>query len=581
MTLRLIAPGRPALLGTGRLDLTTAVTPSLGIGSPTTLTLSDFKTFTVGVQPIVQRAAGQTYANLTVPFTFTGPAPADVQARVISSSNGTVIAPWASLTGVVISGLTGSGVLTPVPQGTNYLLQIRDGLNPTNSATISNGVTPFGVGVIFLFEGQSNMVLLLGGNYTDPVPGSSLNEWAYYNSLVGTGTPGAVFDAYGWHADGGSGASFNTGPFGGSSAFAATANVPMFMRMVATALQAKYGKSIPVGIIPWAFNATGIGAFLPSNTAQLAGNSGVAGGSIGLKSSTDYFCGDFEGFLWHQGEADAGVSPATYATELQSLYQGFLTLLAPFGRGPADFYFGVDILGNYGPADEPSIETIRQGEMTFIAGARAGTLSGQASIWSNVDCGCNCIDLTTQSGLHLATDAAIRTGMRRMIQGVLKFLGASTNGPSGLPFGARGPVLNPVYSRNGLVVTFSVIHEGGTALTVPTPANPPTGFYANTAADFSGTYITPTVALVNSDTQIQLTFPTGTAFPVYVKYMGGRIGETSVYTSSLGVSYTPSCNPDFSNAIYDNVVYPSYATGSDIEALSMPMQPTNGAITVS
>lgn len=583
MSIRLIAPGRAAF-SANKWQLLSTTAGSTGggdsgggaPGSPDTLVLADFYKVTGArgdYQPIVQRKAGTTSADVPVLFSYTGNAPTNIEARVIRASGGAVVKDWTALGGLNATGTTGQGTLPGVPQGEGYLLQIRDGWNPTNAATISNGSTAWGVGVIFLFEGQSNMVMLLGANAFATVAGLSQTEWDYY--LAGN-VPGSVFDKAGWHAP----SNGSNGDTAGSNAGSATGNYLRYLRIVAAALKTKYGITVPVGGVGWAFNANSIEAFLPPSGGHyldLIKATGTKLGTIGFASPGNYYAGDFEGVFWHQGEANAANTPASYVTKLQTLYQGYLDYVAPFGRTAEHLYFGVAVLGNYSPSQEPLIENMRQAELTFVADARAGTLSGQSSPWPLVDVGVNCIDLAIgPDGLHISDEAMQKRGMARMIQGVLKTIGAAQAGPSGNSFGARGPSLD-TWTRNGLVVTFNVVHEGGTALTVPNVPNPPTGFYCNTAVDFSGTYIKPSVALVNNNTQIALTFPGGTTFPLYVKYMGGKIGNT-VFDSD---GYVDSCYPNFSNAIYDNVSYPTGTTGTDVEAMGLPLLPSNGAIQIT
>ncbi len=514
--------------------------------SPTTLTLSDVWTGYSGAQPILQRYQLEDYGNLPVLFSYTGSDPNGIQARVIKSVGGTTVVDWTDLDNLTASSGTGEGYLNGVPLGDGYKVQIRDGWNPANGSTISNGATVWGCGVKFAFWGQSNMLQTIGTSYTLVVPGTAVSELTYWGSHP---VHGSVIDNAGTH-----------GPTAGSagapgSIITALGNICAFMRIVAAGLYAKYGYHVPVGIIPWAFSSTSITLYKNGGTHwnTLVNNSGTnaATKNIGFSSPKNYMMQDFEGFFWHQGEADqAAMSSATYQGHLQTLNSNLLTHVAQFGRTAATFNFNPAVLGNYGTANCPSIENIRAAVGNYETWAAANSLPKSRIGWTT-------IDLDTASGggagLHFVGVSDMQKSMRRCIQTALFNLGASANGPSGSPFSGRGPTINMTPSRNSLVVTLSVVHEGGASLQVPTPASAPTGFYANTLADFTGTDITPTVALINSNTQIELTFPGGTSFPVYVKYMGGKIGSTV----TDGQGYTASCHPNYTNAIYDNVSYPS------------------------
>lgn len=516
-----------------------------GQSSPTTMALVDMQTSKAGVRPIVQRKAGTTAADVPVLFTYTGAAPSRPEARVVRYAGGAVVRDWAPLTSLSASGGSGAGRLAGVPQGIDYLLQLRDGLQPENSATRSDGVVPWGVGVVFLFQGQSNMISTLTGRYLDTVPGSSpaRDEYAYFNAGL---INGAVFDSAGWHAP----SNGSNGPSGSTPT--ATGNVIAFMRIVAARVQALYGYPVPVGIIPHAYNATGIGAFQPGGNYynELFGRSGATVGAIGLASPGNVYAGDFEGVMYHQGEANVADTTAVYSDKLRVLYEGYLAYVAQFGRTANHLLFGPAVIGTM---SSTNIESIRNAYAHFESYAK-----GRG--WNRVQVGWMTTDLALTDGLHFGGAAEQRRSMRRAIQTVLKYMGAAT-------FSGRGPQLSPVAARAGDVVTLSVVHEGGSALATAN-AGAPAGFYVNAAADFSGADITPAVTLANGNTQIQLTMPGGTAYPVYVKYLGARIGTIT------------SAQPDISNPVYDNVQYPTGATSTDVEALGLPLLPTFAAIRV-
>lgn len=524
--------------------------------SPTTLTLTDYQVAHAAVNPIIQRSAGLTTGNVPVLFTFTGSSPSNIEGRIMQGA--TVIQTWTSLANATINGNTGLGYLNNIPQGLGYTVQIRDGLQPANSATISNGVQLFGIGCVFILSGQSNMAGSMSANYNQFVPGTSTGEYYYF---TGGNVNAALFDTYGWHSpsNGGNGVS-------GTMSDTSGGGLCMFLRLVSTQLAVKYSKSIPVGLIPWAFGGTSIDAFNPSGAryTSLFNGSGSTGGTIGFLTPKNIWAGDIEGFIWHQGEADQAISAASYTAKLTTLYQAHLTYVAQFGRSASQFLFAPAVLGVYTPANCSTIENMRNAVANFET---ATALSTARIGWTTIDCDTS---FGSGAGLHFVKDADKFKSIKRMIQTVYKFLGIST-------FGGRGPTINTTPARSGLNVTLSIVHEAGTAISLPTLASAPTGFYANTAADFSGTDIVPTASLINSNTQIQLVFPGGTTFPVYVKYMGGKIGSAVVD----GQGYTASCNPNILNCVYDNVSYPTNATGTDIEALGLPLLPTVGSITIT
>lgn len=547
--------GRLLLVG-GRFLTTGGATaePPAGGSGTLSLTLDDFKTGHTGAEPVIQRRAGTDFGTVPVLFSYTGTVPLNVQARVVSADGGAVVKDWTSLTGVSANEttLTGLGELPLVPLGADYLLQIRDG---NNTATASNGSKRWGVGVCIALMGQSNMAgTTEAGSYTNIVPGTSQTELDHF---LGTALAGSYFGSSGFVMPT---SSPGTGSTSSGSAIGLAAGGSLaFLRIAGQALKTKYGKRVPVCMIPWAFSNNSIGTFLPGGTnyAKLFGGSGTAAGSIGFASPRNYWAGDFEGVMWHQGEANSSSTRAAYLADLKSLYQGFLDYVAPFGRTAQDLFFAPAVLGVYG--NLPNIENIRGAVLDLDAFARANN-------WPNVRAGWNCIDLDTvegSDGLHFVNISGgnqYRTwSHRRMMQSVLYMLDCAT-------FNGHGPRLTTA-TRSGDVATVTVSHEGGTALAARNSGVALTGWLANTAADFTGTDIAVTAAIASANT-ISVTFPGGTTYPAYLKYMGGRIGNVNSY------------HPDVTNPVYDNAQYPTGCTGTDLHT-GLPLLPTPDAIEVA
>lgn len=556
MRLKLASNGRLRLSGSGKFLRTADPTAPTIPGGTTSLTLVEYATSYFTADPVMQRKAGHDYADAPVLFTFTGAAPANVQARVVYKVGGAVVIDWASLVSVSIAGDTGVGTLLAVPIGADYALQIRDGTQPANGPTISNGAQAWGVGVMALGVGQSNFVsTVTGGNYANIVPGSSLTELAYFASA---GAAGSFFDNAGFHgASNGS-----AGPAGSSNAPSTGGGSLKFLRIVAAGLAAKYGRKIPVGFTPWAFNSTGISEYLPSTAGgklnTLLYNSGATPGTIGFASSKLVIPagGDFEIVFMHQGESNSSGTRAAYFNSLKQMYEELLAYVAPRGRTAADLAFLPAVLGVYGAT--AGVEKIRGAVLDLDAYARANG-------WPKVRAGWNCIDLDPTDGgdvgLHFrdTNEPYATRSMARAIQSVLWVLGCAA-------FSGLGPRLGPVVSRVGTVATISVVHEGGTLL-VTRNGGAPSGFYANTLLDFSGTAVPVTMAIASSST-LTAAFPEGTVFPVFLKHAGGAAGSVNSY------------HPDISNVVCDNAVYPTGTIGADVQT-RLPLVPTPDAITIN
>lgn len=520
-----------------------------------TLVLRNFYTTNSTAAPVVQRKAGQLHGDVPVLYDFTGGAPTIPQARVVKVGTGVVVKDWTTLVDISVDGLTGLGTLQGVPQGCDYLLQLRDGYQPNKPETISNGTVRWGVGVCILFMGQSNMIgTMAAGSYASIVPDTSQTEDAYWN---GGNVKGAPFGSYGFHKPSSSNGT-------GSGITSISGGVFAAMRILSKALEVKYGYAVPVAVIPWAFDNHAIYRFLPGGD-RYSGlyNIGTAPGGIGLNSPGNYYAGDYEGIAWHQGEADASSSRSVYFDKLKQLYQASLNYVQPFGRTAQDLFFLPAILGVYGSSTYGSIENLRGAVLDLDAYARANN-------WPRVRAGWNCIDLDPADPNDGVADTLHFQNVpggnqyrswshRRMIQSILYQLGCST-------YSGMGPKLSPSATRVGNIATVTIVHEAGT--TISTRGDVPlTGWYANTLANFTGTDIAVT-AVVSSANTVDVTFPSGTTFPVYLKYMGGRLGDVSSY------------HPDLSGALYDNVAYPNGTTGTD-QFVGLPLVPSVDAITIN
>lgn len=544
--------GKLRLVG-GKPLLTPAPVVVVVGGATTGLTLVDFQSSWATAKPVIQRKPGSIMGDVPVMFNFTGSAPAGIQARVVKSAGGAVVKDWTALSTITVLGQTGLGTLVDVPQGVGYLMQVRDGSQPANAPTISNGVQVWGVGVCILYDGQSNMVSTLnGGSYADIVPGTALSEFNYFASA---GAVGSLWDGSGFHGP----SNGSNGPGGSSNAPSLGGGTLSAMRIIANGLQTKYGYPVPVCLILQAFNGAAIASFFYNNAGgtfyTLLNSSGTTPGTIGFASPKNMIPGDFEGVVRHQGEANQSDSRASYFADLKTLYGGYLAAVAPHGRTAADLFFVPAVLGVY--ASQLGIEKIRGAVLDLDAYARANN-------WPKVRAGWNCIDLDPtdggDSGLHFrdTNQPYAKRSARRSTQAALFQLGCSS-------FSGLGPRLSATATRAGLVATLTVLHDGGSSV-VTRAGGAPSGFYANTAADFSGTAIAVTASIVGN--AVQVTFPTGTVFPAYVKYMGNAINSALSYL------------PDISNAIYDNVQYPAGATGSDVFT-GLPLVPTPDSIAVN
>lgn len=530
----------------GRLiSLNVGATSSGAPSSPLVVTLEDMKSGHTLADPVFQRKAGSWsdadagWADTAVLFATTGEVPANPQARVVSAIDGTVIKNWTTLRAVTTtSGTSAMGYLDAVPAGGDYLLQVRSG---GEGSPVSNGIQRWGVGVCVLAMGQSNMVnMMSAGSYTDIPPGSTQDEVKYFQN----NRPGAFFGTSGWASTGGTNGTGVTSV--GGNVNISTGGALSFLRITGKALSTKYGRKIPVCLIPWAFNGNSISAFLPGggNYNTLFNNSGTAAGSIGFKSPLNYWGGDIEGVVWHQGEADQAGGRAAYLQNLKDLYTGLLAYVAPFGRTAADLFFLPGLLGVY--ANLATIENIRGAGLDFDAYARTNN-------WPRARIGWNCIDLDPSDGgdgLHFIDVAGgnqyRRWHVKRMTEAVLHQLRCA-------PAPTRGPRISGAVRGANNTVTLSVEHDGGTALALRNPGSAATGWSASN----NGAAVAVTTVEITGVNTIKLTM--AGAF-THVGYMRGMY-------------------PSVTNPVYDNRSYPTGCTGIDV-FVGLPLLPTPDLIEV-
>lgn len=542
---------------------------------PTTaLSLVDYRVAKAGAQVVMQATAGQDYTHAPFLVNFTGGLPLDMQTRVMRS--GIVIKGWTPAAGVTdLSGGLCLAVAPEVPLGEGYVLEVRLASQIGNYATTSVGVQKWGVGFVGGFWGQSNGNSLLNcSDRNAPVPGgvpetgAAITEHGYW--LSGR-VPGYLFSPNGWtYPDA------NTNASGGRL---------MFLRLVCKGLEAKYGRKVPVGLVPWCWDSTPIAQFLPTAAtapftavhtywdALVKGNGTMAAGTlrssgynqVGFASPVNFWTGDLSFVCYCQGEHNNSTARAVYLGSMNQLHGNALAYVGNFNRTAAHFGFFPAVLGPYGLVGATvgtGIENIRGAVHDFEAAAAA---AGQP----HARIGMSCVDLDTSKndGLHFKDIAGgfpyATWGMKRFIQTVLHFLGVP-----GANYSGAGPHLASTATRDGNDIYLTVNHiRPGATLTARTPGDPLTGWVASTTSTFEALDV-PVVASIHSANQIKLVRQSGATWPIYVKYMGAKPGTVA------------SMRPDVTNPVYDDSPYPTNEH-EEGQVDGFPVRATPDSITVS
>jgi hypothetical protein len=542
-----LAGGKPLILGMPGAAQPPGTTPP-DTSAATSLAMVDWymqnvSGFTSRFNIQTTAASNDTTADVPVIFTFAGGAPAVVQARVIDD-NGTAVVDWTDITtSVQVSGNTCLGYLPGVSAGIGYLREVR-----VSASVKATDTVHFNIGWNVLPWGQSNNVGTLEGNKSgsDPVPGTALTELGYYN----TNGTAAFFGEYGFVPAG-------TNQVSIASYSPVYAGGQALARFIGTALQSKFGRKVGVALNPWARNGTSLGQFVDTGGAcTMLDNTGTVGPNIGLSSPKQFVTGDYRIVSWHQGETESGsITRAQRKADLKRFCQAHINHVAVYGRSPSQLTFLFALMGVGNPVH---MEILRGAVLDLIADPTV-----QAAGW-DVRIGWNCIDLDpdiASDGLHFKGTFQTQS-LYRLAQACMHVAD-----PVGVPKGAEGPRLTGAFTRAGSDITLTVAHSSGTGLVAKSPGSAITGWYANTAADFSGTDISLSNITIVDATHIRVT-ATGAPATFYIKHCGHR------YYTAL------SYHPGVSNLIYDNFAYPTGANATE-QFTGLPLQPTPDPIQVT
>lgn len=458
------------------------------------ISVTDFQNYQV-----LQRNIGGTGRTVTVTGTYTGSGVSDVQARVVRHGTSEEVVAWMTIT-FSPSGGVFSGPLS-VPQGGWYNIQVRLRDASDNVIAGSCGKHKWGVGMIILCAGQSNMVGLgIGTNYTvadDLVSifDTNANTWAHladpYDSVITSGI------------------SFN--PISGGSMVPTLGNE----------LAAQY--HIPVAFLPAAKDGSGLHLTNSEDDhwgkrteSDHADTTNLYGNSIAMARAAS----GIELIMWNQGEHDAsnnGKTPTSKSeymydfNELVSRYREDLGFTVPF------FIFQIG---------QATIECMTDQSWTDIRSAQHDLDSSTDKIFLG---SCEIGLSMNEDILHYSTDAQKING-KRIANAIKYYFGNSDY--------YRGPqVLSAKYagsSKKAIDVTIS--HSGGADFT---PSSNITGFTVYNNGNAVGI---SSVSKINS-TNVRINLSTAVTGTGTLRYMYGKYPDTSgmiVDNSALSLPLEPT-----------------------------------------
>jgi hypothetical protein len=236
-----------------------------------------------------QRTAGEEDGPVPLAGTYTGAAPASVEARVLLAADDSEVLAWTALTGVSAAGGNWSGTLPGVPQGGPYYVQVRPAANPS---AVETGATTWSVGAVVLVAGQSNAGALMNALGGSP-PARHADTWWFNNN--------------------------------GGDVWAAPPE-SLGARTLLNGLRTLYG--CPVAALMGHKPGATIAELLPGHASANYEDSFLA-------PLTASGAGGFEAVVWVQGESDTDplTARATYNSRATTLFAAYRTAA---GRDAAD-----------------------------------------------------------------------------------------------------------------------------------------------------------------------------------------------------------------------------------------------------
>jgi hypothetical protein len=412
------------------------------------ITVNDFTDYRV-----FQRDIGGSSKSITISGTYSDMTWDHVEARILQNGTDTPVVDWTTID-TTYSGGAFSGALT-VPQGGWYNVEVRalDGSGSVLGS--SRGTNKWGVGMIILVIGQSNMSGRGKTPYTTAASDLAVNYsnagiWEHLADPYDDGSPTGAVDYDNDKAAG--------------SMIPAIANtlIPVFNIPIAFVPSSKGGSNLWVNGINygWAYR----------NSSNHFDTSTLYGQSITKAQSV----GGVELIIMHQGEQDLtdGRTQANYEADFGTM----------IGHYRQDLYASIPIficqLGTVGSGTNPGIVGIRSAQHDLDNG-------------SNIFMGATAMDQARFDIWHFDTPGLNVIGSR-LANAILYYFGQSAY--------YRGPsIASASFSdgnRNQVMVMLN--HRGGTDIT---PSTGITGF----AVLDNGSTVTITSATRYAANAVQLT----------------------------------------------------------------------------
>ncbi|WP_170976640.1 sialate O-acetylesterase [Massilia sp. HP4] len=368
----------------------------------------------VGNSKVVEFSGG--YGNVT---------PAQIEARVVDYTTGAQVTPWTALSNPSIGNGLWSGQLN-TPQGGWYRIQVRDSARP---AGVVSGATRWGVGIIVLMCGQSNMFnLSVSGTYGYPT-GHPLVVEPASGAGVGPGSPPYTYRRVGLTNDNWPPNTMNKSQQAGLSNGKTMPGHVHLGNLLAMSF------NVPVLLLNKAKSGSKIDA------VWMTGQSGWNDVELAVAAVGS----DFELVYWLQGESNSGMARAVMVGHLNTLYSQLKTLS---GRNSDTLKMGIISLGpvslssSYSGASDTKFGEIRAAHVEFASNTPGAFFAAATH------------DSMASDGVHMGAMYQARTGAKA----AMSYIALKGRGPSG-----AGPRVTGG-ARTGVDIDLDVQQAGGTAL---------------------------------------------------------------------------------------------------------------------
>ena len=481
-----------------------------------------------------QRDNGGTSKSVTIGGTYSNMDWSRIEARVLRHSTSTVVVDWSTID-TTPGGGAFSGSLT-VPQGGWYDIEVRalDGSGSVLGA--SRGTNRWGVGMIILVIGQSNM----SGRGQPPhtiassdlaVNFSNAGVWEHLADPYDDESPAGAVDN-----DNDTISASNSG--GSMIPSIANTLLQTFDFPIAFVPAAKGGSNLYVnaGDYGWAYR----------NPANHFDTSTLYGQSITKAQSV----GGVELIIMHQGEAD--LSDGRTETQYQA---DFATLIGHYRQ---DLHAGIPIF-------ICQLGTVGAGTNAGATGIRAAQL--KVDNGTDVFMGATAMDLPRIDTWHYNTSALTVIGSR-LANAIKYYFGRSTY--------YRGPSIDSASfsdgSRNQVVVALD--HRGGTDIT---PGSGITGF--EVLDNGSGVALQSAARAAPDAVRLTLSRSISSGHTVTLRYLYGTTPNVSglvkddsplalpLESTTGSVTVTDAAAADFSVIILPDTQFYSQNSGGNLTAI--------------